>query len=224
MPHHSRESFAGLPEGSGEPDPGALGGLDAWRRSTADSGAKATVLLGILTHCLALGGTGATEPENAAPSANAEPWPDSWNRLREACRTKNLPGILLEQESLLPLCRWLVEKGAAGPGPALDAGTGMDVGTGVGVAKGGGQPLRRLEEGLWLRDLRGVRCPLNFAKARVSLEQLPAGALLQLLIDDGEPLQRVPPALAAEGFPILERHAAPDGGVLLLVQRRPDPA
>lgn len=36
-------------------------------------------------------------------------------------------------------------------------------------------------------DLRGTPCPLNYVRARLALESLPLGGVLQLDLDPGEP-------------------------------------
>ena len=49
-------------------------------------------------------------------------------------------------------------------------------------------------------DLRGVRCPLNWAKARVQLEQMQPGAQLVLLLDDPRAVRDLPRAAEACGY------------------------
>jgi tRNA 2-thiouridine synthesizing protein A len=53
-------------------------------------------------------------------------------------------------------------------------------------------------------DLRGVRCPLSWAKAKVRLEHLPAGALLEVLLDDPKGIRDVPRAAEAAGYVVVE--------------------
>lgn len=67
-------------------------------------------------------------------------------------------------------------------------------------------------------DLTGVPCPRNAARAILRLEAMDEGALLDVVIDDGEPLANVPPALEAEGHVVLARTAR-DGGWVLRVRR-----
>ncbi len=52
-------------------------------------------------------------------------------------------------------------------------------------------------------DLRGVPCPMNFVKTKVALEQLPVGALLEVLLDDGDPVRNVPASLREQGQEVL---------------------
>ncbi len=51
-------------------------------------------------------------------------------------------------------------------------------------------------------DLRGVRCPLSWAKAKVYLEALPRGASLQLVLDDEKGARDIPRAAEAEGYAV----------------------
>ncbi len=53
-------------------------------------------------------------------------------------------------------------------------------------------------------DLRGVKCPLNWAKARVRLESLPAGTILELVIDDPKGARDIPRAAEACGHLVVE--------------------
>ncbi len=53
-------------------------------------------------------------------------------------------------------------------------------------------------------DLRGVGCPLNFVKAKLELEKLQRGAILDILLDDGEPVRNIPASFADQGQEVLE--------------------
>ncbi len=53
-------------------------------------------------------------------------------------------------------------------------------------------------------DLRGVACPLNWAKAKVRLEQLERAEMLSLLVDDVRAVRDIPHAAEAEGYAVLE--------------------
>ncbi len=48
-------------------------------------------------------------------------------------------------------------------------------------------------------DLRGVCCPTNFVKAKLALETVGAGEVVEFLLDDGEPVKNIPRALKDEG-------------------------
>ncbi|MEW6494649.1 MAG: sulfurtransferase TusA family protein [Cyanobacteriota bacterium] len=51
-------------------------------------------------------------------------------------------------------------------------------------------------------DLRGTPCPINFVRTKLRLEQMIPGALLEVWLDPGEPIEQVPDSLAMEGYPI----------------------
>lgn len=51
-----------------------------------------------------------------------------------------------------------------------------------------------------LLDLRGTPCPVNFVRAKLRLEQMSPGELLELWLDGGEPIEQVPDSLVMEGY------------------------
>ena len=53
-------------------------------------------------------------------------------------------------------------------------------------------------------DLRGVMCPMNFVKAKLKLESMDEGDVLELILDSGEPIQNVPKSIKEEGYKIVE--------------------
>jgi TusA-related sulfurtransferase len=53
-------------------------------------------------------------------------------------------------------------------------------------------------------DLRGVRCPLSWAHAKVRLEGLGRGDRLTLLLDDPKGIRDIPVAAEAEGYAVGE--------------------
>ncbi len=71
-----------------------------------------------------------------------------------------------------------------------------------------------------LLDLRGVRCPLNFVRAKMALGRLRLGEELELLLDAGEPAESVPRALRDEGQTVLEERVQPASQVVRVVVRR----
>jgi tRNA 2-thiouridine synthesizing protein A len=56
-------------------------------------------------------------------------------------------------------------------------------------------------------DLRGVKCPLNWAHAKVRLEQMERGQILELTLDDPRGARDIPLAAEAEGYVLLESRA-----------------
>jgi sulfite reductase (ferredoxin) len=69
------------------------------------------------------------------------------------------------------------------------------------------------------RDLRGVECPLNFVKAKLFIEPLPAGEIVDIYLDEGEPIKNVPQSLKAENHEILAREKKSGGYYLLKVKK-----
>jgi sulfite reductase (ferredoxin) len=53
------------------------------------------------------------------------------------------------------------------------------------------------------RDFRGIACPMNFVKTKIELSTLKSGELLDILLDNGEPIENVPGSVMAEGHKIL---------------------
>ncbi|NJL83762.1 MAG: sulfurtransferase TusA family protein [Chloroflexaceae bacterium] len=51
-------------------------------------------------------------------------------------------------------------------------------------------------------DLRGTPCPINFVRTKLRLEQMPPGALLEVWLDPGEPIEQVPDSLMVAGYPV----------------------
>ena len=52
-------------------------------------------------------------------------------------------------------------------------------------------------------DLRGVACPMNFVRAKIHLEEIEVGQVLEVLLDDGEPMRNVPASFADQGQEVL---------------------
>jgi tRNA 2-thiouridine synthesizing protein A len=52
-------------------------------------------------------------------------------------------------------------------------------------------------------DLKGVACPLNFVKTKLKLEEMRAGEILEVTLDEGEPIQMVPRSVKEEGDQVL---------------------
>jgi TusA-related sulfurtransferase len=67
-------------------------------------------------------------------------------------------------------------------------------------------------------DLTGVPCPNNVARALVRLEGLASGAVLAILVDDGEPATNVADGVVADGHELLARE--PVGRQWRLLVRR----
>ncbi|HEV8540742.1 MAG TPA: sulfurtransferase TusA family protein [Nitrospiraceae bacterium] len=54
-------------------------------------------------------------------------------------------------------------------------------------------------------DLRGVICPYNFVKTKLKLENMEAGQVLAVILDDGDPIRNVPRSVSDDGHAILKQ-------------------
>lgn len=70
------------------------------------------------------------------------------------------------------------------------------------IDAGGGGPERLV--------LVGVKCPLNWARAKVRLEEMPVGARLALVVDDPRAVRDIPRAAEAHGWAVVEVAAEGD--------------
>ncbi len=52
-------------------------------------------------------------------------------------------------------------------------------------------------------NLLGVTCPMNFVHAKIALEQLEIGDILELMLDKGEPVENVPASFREQGQEVL---------------------
>ena len=68
-------------------------------------------------------------------------------------------------------------------------------------------------------DLRGVKCPLNFVRAKIALDDSELGTILELFIDDGEAYDSVPKSLSEEGHQIVSLSSVEDDVWLLVVKK-----
>lgn len=65
-------------------------------------------------------------------------------------------------------------------------------------------------------DARGLRCPVNWARAKAVLETLPVGTVVEVLVDDPRSHRDLPVAAEAEGHVVLSVHQGPDHLRILL--------
>ncbi len=53
-------------------------------------------------------------------------------------------------------------------------------------------------------NLHGVICPMNFVKAKLAIEELDPGDLLEMILDEGEAMLNVPRSLKDEGHRVVK--------------------
>ncbi|MCP5008038.1 MAG: sulfurtransferase TusA family protein [Planctomycetes bacterium] len=60
-------------------------------------------------------------------------------------------------------------------------------------------------------DLRGVLCPINFVKTKLKLEMMESDQVLEVTLDDGEPMRNVPRSVKEDGHKIVKVEPFEDG-------------
>ena len=68
-------------------------------------------------------------------------------------------------------------------------------------------------------DITDVVCPVTFVKTKVALEELDEGQILQVHINDGEPVQNVPRSIKEEGHQVLNLVDNGDGTYELFIKK-----
>lgn len=67
-----------------------------------------------------------------------------------------------------------------------------------------------------INDFRGVACPMNFVKTKIELSTLKSGDLLEIWLDDGQPIQNVPGSVRNEGHEVVSAVQKDDYWVVLI--------
>lgn len=68
-------------------------------------------------------------------------------------------------------------------------------------------------------DLRGVLCPLNFVHTKLKLEEMEEGQVLEVTLDDGEPMRNVPRSVKEEGHKVVKVEKLGDDCFKLFIQK-----
>jgi TusA-related sulfurtransferase len=68
-------------------------------------------------------------------------------------------------------------------------------------------------------DITKDRCPMTFVKAKLQLEQMEAGDILEILLTEGEPLDKVPKTCSEQGFQVLETSHVKDNIHKVIVKK-----
>jgi sulfite reductase (ferredoxin) len=66
------------------------------------------------------------------------------------------------------------------------------------------------EKEIQRHDFRGVACPMNFVKTKIQLSVLKSGDILDILLDNGDPIENVPGSVIAEGHTIIRQEQIDD--------------
>lgn len=68
-------------------------------------------------------------------------------------------------------------------------------------------------------DITDVVCPITFVKTKVALEEMDDGQILQVHINDGEPIKNVPRSVKEEGHEVLQQIDNEDGTYELFIKK-----
>ena len=68
-------------------------------------------------------------------------------------------------------------------------------------------------------DITDVVCPITFVKVKIALEDLDDRKILEIRMNEGEPLQNIPRSLKDEFHKILEVNDNEDGTFTIFVEK-----
>jgi TusA-related sulfurtransferase len=68
-------------------------------------------------------------------------------------------------------------------------------------------------------DICDVVCPITFVKAKVAIEELENGQVLEVRMNEGEPIQNVPRSLKDEGHKVTRVINNNDGTFTIYVEK-----
>lgn len=60
-------------------------------------------------------------------------------------------------------------------------------------------------------DVMGVDCPENYIKTKLKLEAMKNGQILEVTLDDGEPMRSVPRSIKEDGHQVIHLEQFEDG-------------
>lgn len=69
------------------------------------------------------------------------------------------------------------------------------------------------------KNLRGVNCPMNLVYTKVAMAAIQSGQVLEIILDNGPPINNVPGSVLREGHEILEKKQLEDGAWSVLVRK-----
>ncbi|RLL51003.1 sulfite reductase [Mariprofundus sp. EBB-1] len=70
-----------------------------------------------------------------------------------------------------------------------------------------------------LLDLTGVACPMNFVKTKIKMSMMPVGSLLDVILDDGAPIENVPLSLEEQGQTVHSKEKISDSQWKIRVEK-----
>ena len=70
-----------------------------------------------------------------------------------------------------------------------------------------------------VKDFRGIKCPINFAKTKMVLADMQSGDILELYIDDGSAIKNLPGSVEKEGHKVLSKEEEKTGGWKITIKK-----
>ncbi len=70
-----------------------------------------------------------------------------------------------------------------------------------------------------VKDFRGIKCPINFAKTKMVLADMKNGDILELYIDDGSAIKNLPGSVEKEGHKVLSKEQEKTGGWKITIKK-----
>ncbi|WP_206812629.1 sulfurtransferase TusA family protein [Paradesulfitobacterium ferrireducens] len=68
-------------------------------------------------------------------------------------------------------------------------------------------------------DITDVICPITFVKAKIAMEELTSGEILEVRMNDGEPIQNVPRSFKDEGHKVIDVIKNEDGTFTVFIEK-----
>ncbi len=68
-------------------------------------------------------------------------------------------------------------------------------------------------------NLRNIPCPINFVRTKLKLDTMQSGEILEVLLDDGEPITSVSQSVLEEGHRILSKAQTENQAWLLKIEK-----
>lgn len=71
-------------------------------------------------------------------------------------------------------------------------------------------------------DIRGLVCPYTFVKAKLAIESMELGQVLEIILDYEEAVQSIPKSMEEHGQTLLKTERMNDSDWLLLIRKDKD--
>lgn len=68
-------------------------------------------------------------------------------------------------------------------------------------------------------DITKETCPMTFVKVKLQLAKMDKGQTLEVILNDGEPLNNVPSSCEEQGYQVLSTEAVGDGKYRLMIKK-----